>query len=378
MKYVFTCGGTAGHIYPAVSIAQKLSARDDSAEFLFIGAKGMMEMDIVPKEGYPIEEIPVSNLSRGKKPGDIIHNFKTAFNLVISFFRSLAILKKAAPDAVIGTGGYVCFPVLASARILGIPAFIHESNVVPGLTTKMLTGIVDRIFVGYESSMKYYPSAKVLYTGTPVRDAFLYENDLFRAKEQLGLDPDFPMVLSVWGSLGSGFMNGMIEKLSYIFPADSFNLIHVAGKQYYEDYRKIGENVPETGQRTNLAVRDYLYDIPNYFAAADLILCRAGASTLSELAYIGKPAVIVPSPNVTNNHQEKNARVFENAGAAIVLTEGSFSAENLLDSIGKILTSEDLKNTMSQAMRSFCVPDSAERIADSILSFIQSVKGNCP
>jgi UDP-N-acetylglucosamine--N-acetylmuramyl-(pentapeptide) pyrophosphoryl-undecaprenol N-acetylglucosamine transferase len=376
MKYVFTCGGTAGHIYPAVSIAQKLSARDKSCDFLFIGARGMMEMDIVPKEGYPIEAIPVSNLSRGKGIDDIIHNLKTVFNLFSSFFRSLSILKKAAPDAVIGTGGYVCFPVLSAARLLGIPTFIHESNAVPGLTTKMLTGIVDRIFVGYESSMKYYPSSKVLYAGTPVRDAFLLENDLVRAKKDLGLDPDFPMVLSVWGSLGSGFMNGMIEKLSYIFPSDSFNLIHVTGKQYYKEYGKIEENVPQAGQRTSLSVRDYLYEIPKYFSAADLILCRAGASTLSELAYIGKPAIIVPSPNVTNNHQEKNARVFESAGAAIVLTEGSFSAETLLDAIRKILTSEDRKNTMSQAMRSFCVPDSAERIADSILSFVQSEKGN--
>ena len=374
MKYVFTCGGTAGHIYPAVSIAQELSARDASADYLFIGAKGMMEMDIVPKEGYPIQAIPVSNLSRGRTLKDILHNVKTAFNLVSSVFRSLSILKKASPNAVIGTGGYVCFPVLYAAHLLRIPTFIHESNVVPGLTTKMVAGFVDQIFVGYENSRQYYPAEKVTYTGTPVRDAFQAETALSDGKTALGLDPSFPLVLSVWGSLGSGFMNDMMEKLSRIFPPDSFNLVHVSGKRYYDEYRHIEHYLQQNGSRTRLQVKDYLYDIPMYFSAADLILCRAGASTLSELAFLGKPAIIVPSPNVTNNHQEKNARFFEDAGAAIVLTEGSFSAEDLLDSIRKVLTSEEVKNRMSQAMLSFRVQDSAERIAESILSFLRTMK----
>ena len=374
MKYVFTCGGTAGHIYPAVSIAQVLSARDASADYLFIGAKGMMEMDIVPKEGYPIQAIPVSNLSRGRTLKDILHNVKTAFNLVSSVFRSLSILKKASPNAVIGTGGYVCFPVLYAAHLLRIPTFIHESNVVPGLTTKMVAGFVDQIFVGYENSRQYYPAEKVTYTGTPVRDAFQAETAPPDGKTALGLDPSFPLVLSVWGSLGSGFMNDMMEKLSRIFPPDSFNLVHVSGKRYYDEYRHIEHYLQQNGSRTRLQVKDYLYDIPMYFSAADLILCRAGASTLSELAFLGKPAIIVPSPNVTNNHQEKNARFFEDAGAAIVLTEGSFSAEDLLDSIRKVLTSEEVKNRMSQAMLSFRVQDSAERIAESILSFLRTMK----
>ena len=170
-------------------------------------------------------------------------------------------------------------------------------------------------------------------------------------------------------------MNDMMEKLSVLFPPDSFNLVHVAGKRYYDEYRHIEDRLQVNDSRTRLQVKDYLYDIPMYFSAADLILCRAGASTLSELAFLGKPSIIVPSPNVTNNHQEKNARLFERAGAAIVLTEGSFTAENLLDSIRKVLTSEDLKNTMSQAMLSFRVQDSAERIAGSILSFVESMKG---
>ena len=374
MKYVFTCGGTAGHVYPAVSIAQELSAKDEKAAFLFIGAKGMMEMDLIPKEGYPIEAIPVTNLSRGKKPEDLLHNIKTVFNLFLSFFRAISILKKAAPNAVIGTGGYVCFPVLAAAKLLRIPAFIHESNVVPGLTTKLATRFVDQIYLGYESSSQYYPSEKTFYTGTPVRDTFIADLDPSDAKKELGFDPAFPLVLSVWGSLGSGFMNDMICKLSDIFPRDIFNLVHVAGKRYYEEYRHIDDHLSQEKRLTSLHVKDYLYDIPIYFSAADLILCRAGASTLSELAYLVKPAIIVPSPNVTNNHQEKNARLFEKAGAAVVLTEGSFSAETLLDSIQKVLTSPELKNTMSQAMHSFSIPESAARIADSILSFVQSAE----
>ncbi len=370
MRILFTCGGTGGHIYPAVSIAEEISRKHPEAEYLFIGAEGMMEMDIVPKCGYEIKAVPVTNLSRGKRPRDIVHNIKTVFNVIASLFRSLKLIKGFRPDAVIGTGGYVCFPVIFAAWLLRIPAFVHESNSEPGLTTKMLSRFVKRVFTGYRESLKFYKNGIGEYTGTPVRKQFEEAAPEAEAYEQLGADPDLPLVVSVWGSLGSGYMNEIFSEFITIMPKNEFVLMHVTGKRYYDLYEYInGLDLPVISEKT-FVLKDFVYDLPLYMKAANLVICRAGASTLAELAYLGKPAVIVPSPNVVNNHQEKNARVFEAKGAAVVLTEGSFTREDLLETIMSILSSPNREAEMSEAMSSFCVPDSAAIIADKVLQFV--------
>lgn len=369
MKFILTCGGTAGHINPALSIADRLRELMPDCEILFIGAEGKMEMQLVPREGYEIEALKITNISRGKSLQAIKHNIETVRNVFASTKKAKSIIKDFQPDAVIGTGGYVCYPVLTAAHKLGIPTAVHESNAVPGLTTKLLAKKVDSVMVGFEESKNAYSDpSRILFTGTPVRGEFA-AYDKRRAKAELGIDADTPLVVSVWGSLGAAHMNGIVSELITLLDTNSkFHLIHSIGTRYYDAFmEKLNETAPDYAQR-GVDVREYIYDMPRVMAAADIILCRAGASTLSELAYMGKPVIIVPSPNVTNNHQEKNARVLENAGGAKVLLEGEFDAQTLLDMVNALLSDKTQLDSMSAAMRALALPDAANRIVDNILS----------
>jgi len=371
MRLILTCGGTAGHIYPAVAVAGRIRELIPDAEILFIGAEGKMEMQLVPREGYEIKALKVTNLSRQLSIKGLVHNFKSAANLVGSLAKAKQIIREFKPDAVIGTGGYVCYPVLKAASELGIPTAVHESNAVPGLTTKMLAKKVDRVLVGFEESRAHYPNPdKVSVTGTPVRGEFAHYTKA-AAKAELGIDADKPLVVSVWGSLGAGHMNKiMTELIPMLGEQDEFQLIHSAGSFYYK-----GMCEQLSGKVDNLAaygvdLREYIFDMPRVMAAADLIMCRAGASTLAELSFMGKPVIIVPSPNVTNNHQEKNARVLEKAGGAKVFLEGEFTAESLLAEMKSILSDKQKLEEMSAAMASLAVPGATDKICEIVLGII--------
>ena len=372
MKYLFACGGTAGHVNPAVAVAGRLRTLLPDSEFLFVGAEGMMEMSLVPREGYEIRGLKITNISRERSLEGLLHNLDTVKNVALSTHEARKLLREYRPDAVIGTGGYVCYPVLTAAHELHIPTAVHESNAVPGLTTKLLADHVDRIMVGFEESRaRYSHPERVRVTGTPVRGSF----DCFTresAKRELGLPADKPLVVSVWGSLGSGHMNGILSELIPLLRgSDDFSLIHSAGSRYYRELvKKLDETAPDRAAY-GVDVREYIYDMPRVMAAADLILCRAGASTLAELAYMGKPVIIVPSPNVTNNHQEKNARVLERAGGAEVLLEGQFTAETLLGRVRALLGDGEKLAAMSAAMRSLAVPQATDRICNIILDLVK-------
>lgn len=369
MKFILTCGGTAGHINPALAIAGRLRELMPDCEILFIGAEGKMEMQLVPREGYEIEALKITNISRGKSLQAIKHNIETVRNVIASTKKAKALIKEYQPDAVIGTGGYVCYPVLTAAHKLGIPTAVHESNAVPGLTTKLLAKKVDSVMVGFEDSKNAYNDpSRITVTGTPVRGEFA-AYDKQRAKAELGLDVNTPLVVSVWGSLGAAHMNGIVgDMISLLDTQPKFHLIHSVGTRYYESFmEKLNETTPDYAQR-GVDVREYIFDMPRVMAAADIILCRAGASTLSELAYMGKPVIIVPSPNVTNNHQEKNARVLEKAGGAKVLLEGAFDAQTLLDMVNALLADASQLDAMSASMRSLAIPDATNKIVDIILS----------
>ena len=368
MRFLFTCGGTAGHINPALAIAGRLQELLGGCEILFIGAKGMMETELVPREGYEIREIEITNISREHSLEGLAHNLNTLKNVALSTEKARRIIREFKPDAVIGTGGYVCFPVLTAAAKLHIPTLVHESNALPGLTTKMLSDKVDRIMVGFEDSVRHYARPeKVTVTGTPVRGSFSsYTKET--AKKQLGIPNDRPLVVSVWGSLGAGHMNAVMAELIPMMKQDqSFRLVHAAGGKYYDELcRKLQESAPDH-EEFGADVRRYIYDMPRVMAAADLVLCRAGASSLAELTFLGKPAIIVPSPNVTNNHQEKNARVLEKAGGAKVLLEGEFDAASLYAEIGRLLSDKEELAAMHEAMLSLSVPDAADKICGIIL-----------
>ena len=369
MKFILTCGGTAGHINPALAVAGRLRELMPDCEILFIGAEGKMEMELVPREGYKIEPLKITNISRGHSLEAIIHNLDTLKNVAVSTREAKRIMREFKPDVVIGTGGYVCYPVLMAASELKIPTAVHESDAVPGLTTKLLAEHVDKVMVGFEESRgAYHHPEKVEVTGTPVRGEFAaYSKAL--AKRELGLDPDEPLVVSVWGSLGAAHMNKIMgELITMMDDSRPFRLIHSVGTRYFEDFMSaLRQRAPDFA-RFGADVRKYIYDMPRVMAAADLILCRAGASTLSELAYMGKPVIIVPSPNVTNNHQEKNARVLEKAGGAKVFLEGEFDAPALMDTVRGLLGDSAQLEAMSQAMLSLAVPGATDRICDIILS----------
>ena len=369
MKFILTCGGTAGHINPALAVAGRLRELMPDCEILFIGAEGKMEMELVPREGYKIEPLKITNISRGHSLEAIVHNLDTLKNVAVSTREAKRIMREFKPDVVIGTGGYVCYPVLMAASELKIPTAVHESNAVPGLTTKLLAEHVDKVMVGFEESRgAYHHPEKVEVTGTPVRGEFAaYSKAL--AKRELGLDPDEPLVVSVWGSLGAAHMNKIMgELITMMDDSRPFRLSHSVGTRYFEDFMSaLRQRAPDFA-RFGADVRKYIYDMPRVMAAADLILCRAGASTLSELAYMGKPVIIVPSPNVTNNHQEKNARVLEKAGGAKVFLEGEFDAPALMDTVRGLLGDSAQLEAMSQAMLSLAVPGATDRICDIILS----------
>ncbi len=369
MKILFACGGTAGHIYPAVAVAGKLRELTPDTEVLFVGAKGKMEMDLVPREGYEIREITVSNLARSGGLAMIRHNLESIRDVFASTEQARRILREFKPDVVLGTGGYVCYPVLRAAAAMKIPTAVHESNAMPGLTTKMLAGIVDKIMVGFaESASGYRHPERVIVTGTPVRGEFLRYGKS-QAKTELGLPVNKPLVLSVWGSLGAPMMNElMAEFIERAVNKPFFSMIHSAGTRGYADMMaKLERDGCADCAAKGFEVRDFIYDMPRVLAAADLVICRAGASSLAELTLLGKPAILVPSPNVANNHQEKNARVLEAAGGARVRLEGQFTQDSLLGEVSELLQNPNALLEMSAKMKALGVPDAVEKITDVVL-----------
>ncbi len=375
MRFLFSCGGTAGHINPALAVAGRLKEAVPGAEFLFIGAQGRMETDLVPRAGYEIRPVKITNVSRGLKPKDIAHNLGTMKNIVGSLTESKRIIKEFKPDVAVGTGGYVCFPVLHAASKLGVPTLVHESNAVPGLTTKVLEGTVDRIMVGFEDSRRNYKNPeRVMVTGTPVRREFI-NLDREKARQVVMGDTKRPLVVSVWGSLGASAMNmRMAEFFANACEHDTMNVIHSSGEAGYGRMtEKLKELCPDYADK-GLEVRPYIYDMPQVMAAADLIICRGGASTLAELTAMGKPAILVPSPNVTNNHQEKNARVLERAGGAKVIVESELRTDELYDMVWQLVQSPERLKKMSESMRSLFVEDATERICETVLDLAESGK----
>ena len=372
MRFLFTCGGTAGHINPALGIAGRIKELMPESEILFVGAEGNMEADLVPREGFCIKTVRITNLRRSIDLKGIKHNLNTLKNVLSSQREAKNIIRDFRPDVAIGTGGYVCYPVLRAAAKLKVPTVIHESNVVPGLTTKMLAGIVDKICVGFKDTAVHYKKPeKVVVTGTPVRSGFI-QMDKQQAKAEMGLHKDSQLVVSVWGSLGADYMNEvMVDFVSRICRDPRFALIHSAGRR---GYKKIKEKLKISGHENceafGVDIREYIYDMPRVMAAADLVICRSGASTLSELSILGKPAVLVPSPNVTGNHQEINARKLEAAGAARVITENQITPDVLFGIVSELLSKPAKLSEMSEKMKELSISDSTNKIIAILLELI--------
>ena len=371
MKIIFTCGGTAGHINPAVALARMFQERVEGCQVLFVGAKGGMEERLVPKEGFPLETVTISSFWRSLRPSGIQHNLRTLRNLSVSKREAARILDTFQPDLVVGTGGYASYPVVHAAARRGIPTAVHESNAVPGLTTKLLSKVTDRVLVGFEDSRKYYPHPeRVVVTGTPVRRDF-FDHTRREAKAELGVEDGCPLVLSYWGSLGAEQMGRYTadfiqRELSEGAP---FRHIHGAGRNYQWLTGELERRGLDLGERVE--VREYIYDMPLVMDAADLVICRAGASTISELTAVAKPCILIPSPNVTNNHQEKNARVLEQHGAAVVLLEPETDGGELYQTAKELLDHPERRTAMSRALSDLSVTDAAEEIYNVLISLLR-------
>jgi len=369
MKVIFTCGGTAGHVNPALALAGYMRKQDPTVEILFVGTPNGIERGLVAEAGYDYRGIEVGSFERSMDLDSLRHNAKSAVELLTLRRRAQAILREFPADLVVGTGGYASYPVVKCAAGMGIPTAVHESNMVPGLTTKMLEGSADRIMVGFEECRRHYRHPdKIVVTGTPVRGDFF---DLTRsqAREKLGLTDGRPLIVSFWGSLGASHMNAHMEDFFRLEAAEGmpFHHIHGVGKSGYPAMtarlRADGlDHVP------GLDVREYIYDMAPVMRAADLVICRAGASTISEITALATPAILVPSPYVTNNHQEKNARILEQHGGAVVLLEAEASGEALYRTARDILRDPQRQADMSRGMAELGIRDATKRLYDTVMS----------
>ena len=368
MNVIFTCGGTAGHVNPALALAGYMKKQDPDTRILFVGTPGGIERKLVEKAGYDFRGVEVTGFSRSISFGGLTHNLKTVKNLMTAPVQVKAILREFQPDLVVGTGGYASYPMVKGAAAKGIPTAVHESNMVPGLTTKMLENYADRIMVGFEDCRALYRNPeKIAVTGTPVRGDFF---DLTRdeARAKLGLTDGNPLLVSFWGSLGASTMN---EKMLDFFACETadgqpFHHIHGVGSS---GWAKMQAELTARGltDRPGLDVREYIHDMATVMVAADLILCRGGASTVSELTALGKPAVMVPSPYVTNNHQEKNCRILERHGGAVVMLEPELTGEKLYATVRTILSDGETLEAMGRGMASLGITDATERLYATVM-----------
>ena len=363
MRIIFTCGGTGGHINPAIAVAKLCQERMPGCEILFMGAEDGMENKLVPREGFRLETLKISNYQRKLTPAGIWHNVTTLVHMAGSMQKAKRIIREFRPDVIVGTGGYASFPALKMGAKLGVATAVHESNAVPGLTTRMVAKDVDRIMVSFEDSRSQYADpGKVIVTGTPVRGEFLYTKQE-EARKALGLN-DMPLIVSAWGSLGAREMNKKIARFMVREAEDGlFRHVHATGSY---GWRWMPDFVKEQGldlkKYPQLDMREYIFNMSQLMAAADLVICRAGAATISEVCASGTPCIMVPSPNVTDNHQEKNARVLEKHGAAVVIREAECDGDSLYEAAKALLSDPQRLKDMRTAARKMAVVDAAEQI----------------
>lgn len=362
MRVLMTGGGTAGHINPALAIAAKIREERPDTEILFVGAKGRMETELVPAAGYPIETVDVRGFQRKLSLKNIGRNVSAAVHAVTAGSACSRILRDFRPDIAIGTGGYVSGPILRKAAKAGIPVVVHESNAYPGVTVRMLAKYAAATLISDEAARQYLPAeARVEVTGNPIRTDFL-TIDQETARQELGLDGR-PLVLSFGGSLGAAHINEtMAAVLIRSRQQGGIQHIHATGKSGFEKTKQMLETAGVPLRGDGIWVREYIDDMPRCMAAADVVICRCGAMTLSELPAAGKPAILIPSPYVAENHQYHNAMALVNKGAALCIEEKDLNEIALWKALEQILSHPEERKRMEQNARSAAILDAADRI----------------
>ena len=365
MRVVVSGGGTGGHIYPALAFMRYLETQED-VEYLYIGTKRGLESKIVPQAGYVFESIKIEGLKRSLS----IENLKTAYYMVTSVMKARKILKEFKPDVVIGTGGYVCAPVLFAASLLKIPTIIHEQNSVAGITNKFLAKWVNKIAICFEDVKKDFTSYsdKVVLTGNPRGQEVveIKKNPDYLAS--IGVQTDLPIVVIFGGSRGSERMNEVFVEALEGFADKNYHVIMVTGEVHYD---KINNQITNLEKPLpNVSVFPYIKDMPQLFQNVDLVVCRSGATTLTELTALGLASILVPSPYVTNNHQEANARSLVDQGAASMILEKELNAQTMLDEIDEILMDSKKKEAMAASAKKMGITDASVRLTNMIHEMI--------
>ena len=366
MNVIFTCGGTGGHINPAIAVANIWKERHPDSNILFIGAKDRMEEELVPKAGYRLHTIPASGISRECSLSGLKHNIRAISYVLQSVGNCKKVIREFGADVVVGTGGYASFPALMAASMLGVPTCVHEANAMPGLTTRMIANRADRVLTCFPESAKYYRHPeKVEVVGMPVRREFIFTKKE-DARRELGLD-ERPLVVSAFGSQGAKAMNEAIAEL-FKLEQDAgypFQHIHATGSYGWEWMpRHVQSLGVDAAAGKGITMQEYIYNMPTLMAAADIFISRAGAASCNEIAAAGTPCILIPSPNVTDNHQEKNARALSDSGAAVLILEKDCTAQELMRQITALLDSDERRQQMRKALHKMCVLDSAERLCD--------------
>ena len=371
MKILFAAGGTGGHINPALATAGEIRERYPDAEILFVGTKDKMEAKLVPAAGFDFTTIKISGFQRKLSIENIIRNLKTIFYLLFCTFSVKKILKKFKPDVVVGFGGYVSGPVVRTAAKMGIPTAIHEQNAYPGITNKTLAKIVDKVMLTAEEAEKYMQCKNPpAVTGLPVRGEMLRaDRDFARAK--LGIRDNQKLILSMGGSLGAMTINNaMVDLITDNYKNESLYFIHAMGQYGLWVPDKLKENGVDMSAK-NLELREYISDMDVCMPAADVVVCRAGASSLSELQALGKASILVPSPNVAENHQYHNAMALVNKGAALIVEEKDLTKEKM-QSLFESLVNDDANRLSIEAnAKAMAAIDAKEKIADIVLSLVK-------
>ncbi len=374
MKVVMTGGGTAGHVNPALSIAAIIKGKEPDSNIEFIGTRDRLEASLVPKAGYKLNTIEVYGLKRSLSP----QNIKTVYKAYTSYKRCRKLLREISPDVVIGTGGYVSWPVCRAAISLGIPTALHEANAHPGFAVKALSSKADVVFVNFKETIGLLPDkkrTKKLHVGMPIDKRF-YLIDPVKTREEM-LDPTYErMVLSFGGSLGAQKLNGAIIDMLKTYGASHPDIyfVHATGNKAYESFMK-QFNDAGLQKYKNIKICDYIFDMPKFMAISDVVISRSGASTMSELAALGKPSILVPSPNVTGNQQYKNAKLFANEGAAVLIGDDELDQKAIANALDTLFSSPGKLAQMAKNARKFALRDTNERIYECIKELTNGKKG---
>ena len=357
MRVVISAGGTGGHIFPAIAIINKIKQEEPNSEFLYIGTHNRMEKELVPELGIPYEALEVT----GFKRKITLENIKTLTNFLSARKKCKKIIKEFNPDLVIGTGGYVTAPVIWAAKKMGYKTFIHEQNSVEGLSNRYLSKYVDKIGVSFESTLELFPKNKVVLTGNPCGEKAISTPKV--KKKEFGLDENKKIVLIVMGSLGSKTINEKMSEYIYGFRNKNYQVVFVTGNDYYDKIKT--KMFPD-----NVKVVPFIKDMPGLMKETDLIVSRAGASTMSEIMALGIPTIFIPSPYVTNNHQYKNAMDLVKKDAALIIEEKELNKNNLIRTIDEVLENGEKYNKIKNNLSKLGIKDSSTRIYNILKEMI--------